>query len=82
MNQRNDVFWSVDPFGHGQVPYHVGNIKRTTSVKREVEMGMPNSDEVHIFWIDKGRGVLVTIGRSGGKSKPIDLIVDMEQLIT
>ena len=82
MNQRNDIFWIVNPFSHGQEPCHIGNIKRSTSVKREVEMGMPYSDEVHTFWIDKGKGVLVTVGRSGGKSKPIDLIVDMEQLIT
>jgi hypothetical protein len=80
MNDRNDVFWLANPFGKEQVPSRVGSIKRTRSVKREVELAMPSSDEVHVFWIEKGRGILVTMGRFGGKSKPTDINLDMDQL--
>jgi len=80
MNDRNDVFWLVNPFGKEQVPSRVGSIRRTRSVKRDVELAMPSSDEVHIFWIERGRGILVTMGKSGGKSKPMDINLDLNQL--
>lgn len=44
-------------------------------------MGMPSSDEVHVFWIERGHGKLVTVGKLGGQSKPLGLDVDMSQLI-
>lgn len=50
-------------------------------MKREVELGMQGNDEVHVFWLEKGKGCLVTVGRFGGKSKPLDVCVDMDQLI-
>lgn len=81
MNQRNEIFWLLDAFGADKEARYVTIIKRPVSVKRDVELGMPNSDEVHVFWIDKSRGKLVTVGKSGGKSKPLDLDVDMSQLL-
>ena len=81
MNQRNDIYWIVDAFGSETGTRHVANVKRPTSVKREVELGMPSSDEVYVFWIEKGRGKLVTVGRLGGKSKPLDLDIDMSHLV-
>lgn len=80
MNHRNEIYWILDAFGTGTEARRVATVKRSYSVKREITMGMPTSDEVHIFWISKGRGKLVTVGKSGGKSKPIDLDVDVSQL--
>ena len=48
---------------------------------RDVELAMPNSDEVHLFWLEKGKGMLVTMGKGGGKTKPIELVVDLEELL-
>ena len=80
MNQRNEIYWILDPFGTGNEARHVATVKRPCSVKREVAMGMPTSDEVHVFWISKGRGTLVTVGMSGGKSKPLELDIDVSRL--
>lgn len=82
INQRNDVFWIVDASGMERGARRVANIKRSLSVKREVEMGMPSTDEVHVFWIEKGQGKLVTVGKLGGKSKPLALDIDMAQLVS
>ena len=57
-------------------------VKRSVGVMREVEMGMPTSDEVHLFWVEKAKGILVTMGKGGGKSKPIELGVDLETLLS
>lgn len=80
INQRNDIYWVLDAFNIEKGARRVTNIKRPVSVKRDVELGMPSSDEVHVFWIDKGQGKLVTVGRLGGKSKPVELNIDMSQL--
>lgn len=80
MNQRNEIYWILDAFGTGIEARRVATVKRPCSVKRDVVMGMPTSDEVHVFWIGKGRGKLVTVGKSGGKSKPLDLDIDLSQL--
>jgi hypothetical protein len=81
MNQRNDVFWVDDCWTGTQEPRRVGSIKRPVSVVREVDLGMPNSDEVHVFWIEKAKGMLVTMGKGGGKTKPLELVVDLDRLI-
>jgi hypothetical protein len=81
MSQRNDIFWVFDCFGLNPDVKRIGSVKRPISVKRDAEIGMPNSDEVYVFWIDKGRGYLVTMGRGGGKTKPIELTVDMDLLV-
>ena len=81
LNDRNEIFWIETPFGKESAPIRVGNIKREKSVKREVELSMPSSDEAHAFWIYKGQGVLVTIGRFGGKSKPLELDIDLDHLL-
>ncbi|KUJ19505.1 uncharacterized protein LY89DRAFT_780432 [Mollisia scopiformis] len=81
FNDRNELFWIDTPFGKERAPTRVGSIKREKSVRREVELAMPNSDEVHLFWIYKGKGVLVTMGRHGGKSKPLELDVDLDHLL-
>lgn len=80
MNQRNEIYWILDAFGTGKEIRRVATVKRTCSVKREVVMGMSTSDEVHVFWIGKGRGQLVTIGKSGGMSRPLELDIDVSQL--
>lgn len=84
INQRNEVYWMLDAFGTGkESARRVATVKRACSVKREVVMGMPTSDEVHVFWIAKGRGKLVTVGKSGGmSSKPVELDVDVSQLVS
>jgi hypothetical protein len=81
MNDQNEIFWINDPFGKEQAPVSIGKVKKTKSVKRDVEIAVPDHDEVHLFWTDKRKGVLVTMGRSGGKSKPVDLNIDMNQLV-
>lgn len=81
MNDRNEIFWISTPFGREQAPMRVASIKRARSVRREVEMAIPGRDEVHVFWIEKGKGVLVTVGRNGGRSKPAELNVNIEQLL-
>ena len=81
LNQRNDLFWIEDCWTGIKEPKRVGTVKRSVAVMREVEMGMPSSDEVHLFWVDKGKGVLVTMGKGGGKAKPIELIVNLEMLL-
>lgn len=81
LNDRNELFWINNPFDKEQPPSRVGSIKRAKSVKKEVVIAIPDTDEVHVFWIEKRKGVLVTMGRFGGKSKPIDLNIDMDQLI-
>lgn len=80
INQRNEVFWILDAFGLGKEARRVTTIKRPRSLKRDVVIGMPTSDEVHVFWIGKGHGKLVTVGKSGGKSKPLELEIDVSQL--
>jgi hypothetical protein len=81
LNDRNEIFWVETPFGKERAPTRVGSIKREKSVKREVELSMPSSDEAHVFWIYKGKGVLVTMGRFGGKSKPLELDIDLDHLL-
>lgn len=81
MNQRNEIFWVFDCFGHNPDVRRIGNVKRPMSVKRDAEIGMPTADEVYLFWIEKGKGFLVTMGRGGGKTKPVELTVDMELLV-
>ncbi|CZR66823.1 uncharacterized protein PAC_16724 [Phialocephala subalpina] len=81
LNDRNEIFWIESPFGKERAPTRVGSIKREKSVKREVEIAMPNSDEVLVFWIYKGKGILVTMGRGGGKSKPLELDIDLDHLL-
>jgi hypothetical protein len=81
LNDRNEIFWIETPFGTERAPNRVGSIKREKSVKREVELAMPSSDEVHVFWIHKGKGILVTMGRFGGKSRPLELDIDLDHLL-
>lgn len=78
LNQRNDLFWVDDCWTGVHEPRKIGNVKRSVGVIREVEVGMPNSEEVHLFWVEKGKGILVTMGKSGGKTKPIELVVDLD----
>jgi hypothetical protein len=78
MNDRNEIFWIDTPFVKEHAPLRVGSIKREKSVKREVSLAMPSSDEVHIFWIYKRKGLLMTMGRLGGKSKPCELDIDLD----
>ncbi|CAG8953761.1 hypothetical protein HYFRA_00006652 [Hymenoscyphus fraxineus] len=82
INDRNEIFWLTDPFRlpGKQDPYRIGTVKRAKSVKREVEIALPREDEVHIFWCEKGHGVLITMGKNGGKSKPTEVNLDMSQL--
>ena len=78
INQRNDVFWIEDCWvgGIGAEPRRVATVKRNVSVVKDMVMGMPSSDEVNLFWMEKGsRGMLVTVGKGGGKSKPI--VIDL-----
>ena len=82
LNQRNDLFWIEDCWTGVKEPRRVGTVKRSVAVMREVELGMPSSDEVHLFWVDKGKGVLVTMGKGGGKTKPIELLVNLEMLLS
>lgn len=82
VNQRNNVFWVDDCWSPISEPRRVGTLKKSVGVIREIEMGMPNSDEVHLFWIEKGKGMLVTMGRGGGKAKPIELIVNLQMLVS
>ena len=42
---------------------------------------MPGKDEVNVFWVEKGKGVLVTVGLGGGKSRPVEIGVDVEQIL-
>jgi hypothetical protein len=81
MNDRNEIFWIDTPFVKERAPSRVGSIKREKSVKREVDLAMPSSDEVHVFWIYKGKGILMTMGRFGGKSKPQELDIDLDHLL-
>lgn len=81
LNQRNDLFWIEDCWTGIKEPRRVGTVKRSVAVMKEVEIGMPNSDEVHLFWVEKGKGVFVTMGKGGGKAKPIELIVNLEMLL-
>jgi hypothetical protein len=80
MNDRNEIYWITNPFGSEASPVRIGVIKRIKSVKREVEIALPTSDEVYTFWVDKGKGVLTAMGRFGGKSKPISINLDMDRL--
>jgi hypothetical protein len=64
-----------------QEPRRVGTVKRSVSVIKEVELGMPSVDEENIFWVEKGKGMLVTMGKGGGKTKPVELVVDLEVLV-
>lgn len=82
INDRNEIFWITDPFRNrgDPDPYRMGTIRRARSVKREVEIGLSTQDVVHVFWCEKGHGVLVTMGKNGGKSKPIDINIDISQL--
>ncbi|KAI9893088.1 MAG: hypothetical protein M1814_000635 [Vezdaea aestivalis] len=84
ITQSNEIHWMQNAFGRGSSMEQVARIKRRNSVLREVELAMPRRDELHIFWIDKekARGTLVTVGRSGGKSNPAHLTVDMNTLLT
>jgi hypothetical protein len=70
-----------NPFGREQAPIKIGQVKRQTSVKREVEVAMPGKDVVNVFWVEKGKGVLVTVGLGGGKSSPVEIGVDVEQIL-
>jgi hypothetical protein len=81
INDRNELYWILSPFGKEYPPSRVAIIKRAKSVRRDVEIAIPSSDEVHVFWIEKGKGVLVTVGKAGGRSKPRELSIDMEELI-
>jgi hypothetical protein len=81
INDRNEVFWIETPFGKERAPTRVGSIKRDKSVKREVEIAMPDSNEAFVFWIYKGKGVLVRMGKGEGKSKPIELDIDLDHLL-
>ena len=81
LNQRNDLFWIDDCWTGRHEPRRVGTLKRSVSVLRDVELAMPNSDEVHLCWLEKGKGMLVTMGKGGGKTKPIELVVDLEELL-
>ncbi|CAG8975001.1 hypothetical protein HYALB_00012133 [Hymenoscyphus albidus] len=82
INDRNEIFWMSDPFRlpGKQDPYRIGTVKRAKSVKREVEIALPRQDEVHIFWCERGHGVLITMEKNGGKSKPTEVNLDMSQL--
>ena len=82
LNQRNDLFWVEDCWTGIKEPRRVGTIKRSVGVVQEVAMGMPNSDEVHLFWLEKGKGILVTMGKGGGKTKPIEVAVNLETLMS
>lgn len=82
VNQRNNVFWVDDCWSPISEPRRVGTLKKSIGVTREIEMGMPNSDEVNLFWIEKGKGMLVTMGRGGGKTKPIELVVNLQTLVS
>lgn len=81
LNDRNQLFRIANPFGREQAPIKIGQVKRQTSVKREVEVAMPGKDEVNVFWVEKGKGVLVTVGLGGGKSRPVEIGVDVEQIL-
>jgi hypothetical protein len=80
INQRNEVYWLEDCFTGLQEPRRVRKIARSKSISQDVEVGMPNSDEVHVFWIEKGRGMLVRMGKGGGMTKAVELVVDMDVL--
>ncbi len=82
LNQRNDLYWLENCWTGAKEPRRVCTVKRSVGVMREVEMGMPTSDEVHLFWVEKAKGILVTMGKGGGKSKPIELGVDLETLLS
>lgn len=85
LNQRNDVFWVDDCWTTSSnsvtsEPRRVATVKRNVGVVREVVMGMPSNDEVNLFWMEKGglgAGVLGTVGRGGGKGKPV--VVDVRR---
>ena len=51
-------------------------------MKNEVEVAMSGSDEVSCFWIDKGAmaGILVKVGKGGGKSAPVVFKLDVDPL--
>ena len=80
INQRNEVYWLEDCFTGLQEFRRVGKIARSKSTSRDVELGMPNSDELHVFWIEKGRGMLVRMGKGGGMTKTVELVLDMDVL--
>jgi hypothetical protein len=75
VNQRNDVFFIDSCWTGASEPKRVATVKRNVSVVKEVAVGMPSNDEANLFWLEKGKGVLVTVGKGGGKSKPISLDV-------
>jgi hypothetical protein len=80
LNQRNDVFWVDDCWagggGESGEPRKVATVKRAVSVVKDVVMGMPSNDEVNIFWTEKRtKGILVTVGKGGGRGKPVTLEV-------
>ncbi|KPI37495.1 uncharacterized protein AB675_10265 [Cyphellophora attinorum] len=80
LNQRNDMFWIDDCWagggGGGGEPRKVATVKRGVSVVKDVVMGMPSNDEVNMFWTEKGtKGILVTVGKGGGRGKPVTLEV-------
>lgn len=81
LNDRNDVYWIDTPSGIDQPPKRIGSIKRDKSVRREVELAMPDNDLVHMFWVHKGKGLLWTMGRGGGKSTPVVLDIDLDRLL-
>lgn len=82
VNHNNDVFWVSDAFGRSQDIQRFKPLKRAKSMKPEVLVGMANTDEANIFWVDpKSRcGMLVKVGRAGGMTRPTEIRLDVDAL--
>lgn len=82
VNQNNIVFWVTDIFGRDTKIDKVNILKRPKSLKNEIQVAMSNSDEASVFWVDKATqtGVLVKVGKNGGKAQPLYFRLDVDPL--
>lgn len=82
INHNNEVFWLTDVFGQGQDIHQLKSLKRPKSMRPELHISMPNSDEANVFWIDtsKQAGMMMKIGRSGGMTKPVEIRLDIDPM--